>query len=1142
MTETRCRCLRIVAVVALWAGLAAGAAAQGTAATDRVALEALYDATGGPGWTDNTNWKSSAPLGDWHGVSTDGDGRVWRLSLDRNGLTGSLPGALGDLARLEELWLQENRLTGSIPAALGRLADLEWLNLERNDFTGPIPAALSRLADLRGLYLAGNDLEAGPVPSWLGDLTQLERLVLWETNRTGPIPPALGRLTNLHRLDLGSNDLTGGPIPSWVRDLVHLEVLSLSRTNRTGSIPPWLGNLLDLEWLNLERNDLIGPLPAELGRLANLRALYLSNNDDLTAGPIPSWLSGLTQLEGLMLRRTNRTGPIPAALNRLTNLRRLDLGGNDLTAGPIPSWVGSLTNLQQLALSGTNRTGPLPDWVGSLTDLRWLSLGGNDLTAGPIPAWVSELSNLEELSLWNTNLTGPLPGWLGRLINLRWLHLGDNDLTGPLPAELGRLANLRELNLSRNSLTGAIPVELGNLTNLTRLNLGSNRLDGPIPAALESLSDLRWLNLGVNDFPAGPIPAWVSSLTDLQSLGLSHANVTGPLPVWLESLTNLRSLDLSNNWGIAGPLPLALDLSHLDEIDIFATRACVPPAWMSWPVDFLGAQCESAPETIDVAVFYTPAARDAAGGPRAIEAVIDLMVADTNRAYEAARLSQRLALVAREAVEYEETGESGIDIRRFSDPSDGYMDGIHDVRNRVGADLVHLIVEESEAGGVAFRKTPFAMSTRRGGGNAFVHELGHNLGLGHDRYAQLNVGVRRGQGLSSYPGYGYVNQRAFGPDALPESRWRTVMSFPNQCSDNGVSCRLLVRYSNPRESRRGERMGVPVDIDSMGVDGPADAAAVLNATGPAVALWRDRPGANRSPTATGILPDRELPLHDTLSVDLSQGFVDPDGDALAYAVSSSAPHVATVLAAGARVTVAAAGIGRATISVTATDRGGLSAEQAFTVTVSTPENRPPEPVGALLPLMLGVDGPAVAVEVAGAFRDADGDRLTYEAASSAPTVASVAVLGSTVTVTPTGEGTATVTVTATDAGGSNGTATQTFAATVGPTGARRFTDDPIVPGVTPVRAVHFAELRSRIDALRAGTGLPRFAWTDPVLRAGVTPVRGVHLLELREALAAAYAAAGRAAPRWTDTSLAGGATPIRAAHLTELRATVLALE
>ena len=127
---------------------------------------------------------------------------------------------------------------------------------------------------------------------------------------------------------------------------------------------------------------------------------------------------------------------------------------------------------------------------------------------------------------------------------------------------------------------------------------------------------------------------------------------------------------------------------------------------------------------------------------------------------------------------------------------------------------------------------------------------------------------------------------------------------------------------------------------------------------------------------------------------------------------------------------------------------------------------------------------------------------------------------------------------ATDTGGSNRTATQSFRVTV----LQPFTDDPIVPGETPVRAIHFTELRARIDGLRAAAGLARFVWTDPVLRAGATRVRLVHLTELRSALAEAYAAVGRSVPRWTDTAPVGGATPIRAVHVTELRAAVLALE
>ena len=302
------------------------------------------------------------------------------------------------------------------------------------------------------------------------------------------------------------------------------------------------------------------------------------------------------------------------------------------------------------------------------------------------------------------------------------------------------------------------------------------------------------------------------------------------------------------------------------------------------------------------------------------------------------------------------------------------------------------------------------------------------------------------------------------------------------------------------------------------------------------------PPANRPPEPVGVLGPLTVALDDpAVPVELAGAFRDPDGDELAYGAVSSAPSVAAVAAAaaaGARLTVTALAEGTAVVTVTATDPGGLSATQSFTVTVSPPSNRPPEPVGVLGPLTIGLDGPAATVDVRGAFRDPDGDALTYGTVSSAPSVAAVSASGGVVTVTPAGAGTAVVTVTATDAAGSNTAATQTFGVKV----VRPFTDHPIVPGVTPVRAVHFTELRTRIDGLRAEAGLPRFAWTDPTLTAGVTPVRLAHLTELREALAAAYLAAGRPAPAWADAAPTAGATPIRASHVMDLRAAVRALE
>ena len=73
-------------------------------------------------------------------------------------MAGTLPAALGNLARLQELDLNGNApgLTGTIPVELGRLGDLQLLDLANNALTGDIPAALGDLANLKYLVLFDN--------------------------------------------------------------------------------------------------------------------------------------------------------------------------------------------------------------------------------------------------------------------------------------------------------------------------------------------------------------------------------------------------------------------------------------------------------------------------------------------------------------------------------------------------------------------------------------------------------------------------------------------------------------------------------------------------------------------------------------------------------------------------------------------------------------------------------------------------------------------------------------------------------------------------------------------------------------------------------------------------------------------------
>ena len=140
---------------------------------DRAVLIALYEATGGDNWENNTNWLSStSPLDQWYGVTTDDAGRVDSLELADNQLTGPIPEALGNLNSLQYLSLYSNDLMGSIPETLGQLNNLQSLWLSGNQLTGSIPETLGQLNSLQDLNLANNQL-IGEIPQALGQLNNL---------------------------------------------------------------------------------------------------------------------------------------------------------------------------------------------------------------------------------------------------------------------------------------------------------------------------------------------------------------------------------------------------------------------------------------------------------------------------------------------------------------------------------------------------------------------------------------------------------------------------------------------------------------------------------------------------------------------------------------------------------------------------------------------------------------------------------------------------------------------------------------------------------------------------------------------------------------------------------------------------------
>ncbi len=259
-------------------------AAQGSVETDRAALVALYDSTGGDNWTSNTNWKSDKPLGEWHGITTDENGRVESIEFyTNNGLTGSIPPEIGNLVHLKKISLAGNELTGSIPSEIENLIHLETLNIRFNKLTGPIPPGIVNLVNLKAIDLAVNDL-SGHIPLGIGNLINLTHISFFASDLTGSIPSEIGNLVNLQSIDFAGNKLSGS-IPSEIGNLVHLIELYLGPNQLTGPIPSEIGNLVNLRVLNLRSNQLTGSLPPEMGNLVNLELLNLRSNQ--LTGEIP---------------------------------------------------------------------------------------------------------------------------------------------------------------------------------------------------------------------------------------------------------------------------------------------------------------------------------------------------------------------------------------------------------------------------------------------------------------------------------------------------------------------------------------------------------------------------------------------------------------------------------------------------------------------------------------------------------------------------------------------------------------------------------------------------------------------------------------------------------------------------------------
>lgn len=210
-----------------------------------------------------------------------------------------------------------------------------------------------------------------------------------------------------------------------------------------------------------------------------------------------------------------------------------------------------------------------------------------------------------------------------------------------------------------------------------------------------------------------------------------------------------------------------------------------------WAPNSLAIWVGTSAEPISVMVCYTPLARDREGSTDAIKARIVQAVEEANQSYRNSGADLELALAGSgtgdicEVSGYKEQDSILQDLNALEWDGDHRIDHIHALRDTLAADIVVLIVERSDAAGLAnqmfslwvdpaFEEYAFAVVTRNvaTGKFGFAHELGHLMGAHHDDPAS-------GPAAFEYS-YGHVDpSNTVG--ACVGGPWMTLMSQYTNC-------------------------------------------------------------------------------------------------------------------------------------------------------------------------------------------------------------------------------------------------------------------------------------------------------------------------------------------------------------------------
>ncbi|XP_027180826.1 disease resistance protein RPM1-like [Coffea eugenioides] len=297
------------------------------------------------------------------------------------------------------------------------------------------------------------------VPNEIFNLFHLKHLDLYDT-RVERVPKGIGKLQHLEYLNLGKTGVR--ELPMEILKLQKLRVLRVYQQVDSSDddygyhgfkAPSNMGGLLALEVLNCIDASGGSTIVKEIGKLTQLRELYITKLRREDGKELCSSLANLTSLHRLCIE----------SIGKGDDHEIIDLNHH-------PPSLSSSFSLRMLLLCG--RLEKMPRWVAHLhslvrIDLDWSKLRGEE---DPLES-LQHLPNLGEINFCGSYQGEGLCFKAGGFLNLKRMYLKSMEGLRWLRVEEGALPRLQNLILERLPLLEELPLGIQHLSHLQQLYL-----------------------------------------------------------------------------------------------------------------------------------------------------------------------------------------------------------------------------------------------------------------------------------------------------------------------------------------------------------------------------------------------------------------------------------------------------------------------------------------------------------------------------------------------------------------------------------------------------------------------------------------------------------------------------------------------